>query len=49
MGKLGPLVKVEYIRNTCTDKKGDRKMMPLLVARAQRKRGIIKFVKVVEP
>jgi len=48
MGSLGPLVKVKYIRNTCTHRKGDVVMMYLLVARAQRKRRIIKFLKVVD-
>jgi len=48
MGKLGPMVKVKYLRNTCAHKKGDVSMMYLLVARAQRRRGIIKFVKVLD-
>ena len=48
MGELGPMVKVEYLRNTCSHNKGDVSMMYLLVARAQRKRRIIKFVKEVK-
>ena len=48
MGELGPLVKVRYLRNTCAHRKGEISMMYLVVAKAQRARGIIKFVKEVK-
>lgn len=48
MGKLGPLVKVRYRINTCTQKKGDLKMLPKTVANHMSRRGIVKIIKVTE-
>lgn len=42
---LGPLVKVKYLKSTCSHKKGDVGYLRKAVAKTYRRRGIVKILK----